>query len=137
MVGEKKWQALLAENEQYKADHQRQMNRIVELEREIVRFKNTLEREKADHRAYIAKSGGQIGSLKKALNEAECDAEFFKSEVKLRNRIPVTNVEQADRQRRIESLEALLIRAQTIIDPCHPKLHEDWQKDARSLIGKP
>ena len=35
---------------------------------------------------------------------------------------------------RVKELEGLLRRAQHLIDPCYPKSHGDWQRDARAAL---
>jgi hypothetical protein len=52
-----------------------------------------------------------ITTLRRDLEQAKIDAEFFKDEVKLRNRIPATADPVADLQRKVEKLERDLLAA--------------------------
>lgn len=67
--------------------------------------------------------------------KAEIDAEFFKGEVKLRNRIPATGQEAADLQREVERLTAEVTQLKAELKEARVSAQKTLQEALTALRG--
>ena len=106
-------------------------NRLVQCESDLAAAYDKIEWLTKERAHIIAERDKTFALMLERAEKAEVDAEFFKSEVKLRNRIPSTNDTAADLLRRAEKAEAERDSFQAMFRSClkgNDALREKAQK---------